>query len=880
MSAQNIEPAEAGPSDLFLLEEKLEAEAVARGVTRYHAAIASRTLADVPVGLTLRGRALGPTAAAITKGLGGRGRPRVGAGLVRGVDSEILAELTMRSAINGAAEHATLTATARTIGEAVEHHVRDTRLHEVDPVLWRRKQEALNTTRKAQFRRRSIDGTVRGRAEYYEREGREEDAARMHEVMGLAWTNEEHIDAGLFLFDCFAKATSLVWAREVHEGGRSPVRVRFVAKTEQWLKAQHEYREVLRPVYLPMVVEPEPWVSMREGGYLNNEQARQPFMKQRWGWGDAEAVGLFDFSAAMVAVNAVQATAWRVNRRVYDVMRTAWDRGQRLGDVWPKEIDETTEAPLEALPAAWKAANGDVHPERRKTAEYKRWAARRAKAHKYNAELPAAVKNFGVLMRAAGEYLGLGEPGTILPKRDTPYTFWHVHNLDWRGRSYTSASSVLSPQGDQFHRGLIEFANGRRMGDDEKSGAWLAIHGANCWANGGLDKATFDERIAWVTEHSEHIKRVVEDDPLSTESKAFWLKADGGAKAWPFLAFCYEWAGYMRDGDEHRTHLPIGLDGSNSGLQHLSAMMRDANGAKATNVAANEEPEDVYMELCEIVAGALTSVDDPWAGIWLAAGIDRKICKQPTMTYVYGATAFGAKGQIEAALDELDRKAQNEGRARYLERASPQQTNREAAEFLLPRVRDALKVRLPKAAIAMQFIQDCCDVASAAGYSLQWQTPAGVPVMQSYPKMVEGTKKARIEGRDHQLSIPRKVRAKRIELGYEVDKKGARDGAVPNYVHGMDGTHLLWTAESCKEHGITDLALIHDSFGTHAARTDLLAEILRAQFVRLYTPDRLAEFRSRVAGRLPAEVAAKLPPVPEKGSFDIEEVRRSQYFFA
>ena len=48
-----------------------------------------------------------------------------------------------------------------------------------------------------------------------------------------------------------------------------------------------------------------------------------------------------------------------------------------------------------------------------------------------------------------------------------------------------------------------------------------------------------------------------------------------------FLAFCFEWAS-TEIGD--LTHLPVSLDGSNNGLQHLSAIQRDYRGGESTNL--------------------------------------------------------------------------------------------------------------------------------------------------------------------------------------------------------------------------------------------------------------------------------------------------------
>ena len=48
----------------------------------------------------------------------------------------------------------------------------------------------------------------------------------------------------------------------------------------------------------------------------------------------------------------------------------------------------------------------------------------------------------------------------------------------------------------------------------------------------------------------------------------------------------------------------------------------------------------------------------------------------------------------------------------------------------------------------------------------------------------------------------------------------------PNYIHSLDSTHLMMTAEKMRDLGLT-FASVHDSYWTHAADVDSLSWILR-----------------------------------------------------
>ena len=83
-------------------------------------------------------------------------------------------------------------------------------------------------------------------------------------------------------------------------------------------------------------------------------------------------------------------------------------------------------------------------------------------------------------------------------------------------------------------------------------------------------------------------------------------------------------------------------------------------------------------------------------------------------------------------------------------------------------------------------------------------------------------------------------------------------------------THL------CPCAGLT-FAGVHDSFWTHAATVPTLNRLLREKFVELYSKPILQDLELQFKEQYPE---AKLPPLPEQGELDIEEVRRAPYFFS
>jgi len=80
----------------------------------------------------------------------------------------------------------------------------------------------------------------------------------------------------------------------------------------------------------------------------------------------------------------------------------------------------------------------------------------------------------------------------------------------------------------------------------------------------------------------------------------------------------------------------------------------------------------------------------------------------------------------------------------------------------------------------------------------------------------------------------------------------------------------------CNKEGIT-FAAVHDSYWTHVCTIDRMNEILRDQFIRLHSQPLLEELKESFERRFPGVV---FPPIPERGSFELKNVKDSIYFFA
>jgi DNA-directed RNA polymerase len=403
---------------------------------------------------------------------------------------------------------------------------------------------------------------------------------------------------------------------------------------------------------------------------------------------------------------------------------------------------------------------------------------------------------------------------------------------------------------------------------------WLAIHVANCYARDGLDKAPIEERIAWVYAHEREILDSA-DRPL--DGTRFWSDAES---PWQFLAACYEWAGYRAHGESYESRLPVSLDGSCSGLQHYSALLRDPVGGSAVNLVPaqpGERASDVYSRVAkrtQALSNASASGETArMAAVWRGK-VTRAIAKQPTMTMCYGVTQVGVRDQVLDRLSKLDEEARVDltkpAEGAYL----GVEDNFEAAQYITPLLWKAMRTEVLAAAGAMDFLRAIASATNRASTPLRWVAPSGFLVDQANYRASGQYVKVHYKGQIIQVVVE-------VD-STEMDKRSQVSSIAPNFVHALDASHLMATVNMGRENGIQAWAVVHDSFGTHAGNVESLNVILREAFVMQYQTDWLQRVRDEL---VPAALATgvhdfDLPEVPAKGTLDIEQVRHSQFFFA
>lgn len=664
-----------------------------------------------------------------------------------------------------------------------------------------------------------------------------------------SWPKQHKLQLGALLIDLIKEAGIVQFGSRVVTRKKTVKVLEATAELVEWIEKEKARSEMLHPAYLPMLVPPLDWTTPFDGGYLTADAQRgSPLVKA---YNRAYLQELADNADQMPsvyeAINGLQRTPWQINPRLFDTVSQLWEDGDE-GSGLPSRED-TDYCPCPKCGASIGLAKLNTrHKEEHECfadpAVLKQWKREAYVTHSTNVSLRSKRLKVATTLRTARTYRN--EPELYFP-----------YTMDFRGRLYCICP--FNPQGDDMSKAMLRFAEGKPIEDGVAAG-WLAIQGANVY---GEDKVSLSDRIAWVEDHEEEIKQVSED-PFGNR---WWLTAD---KPFQFLAFCFEWAGFLEQGYGFVSHLPIALDGSCSGIQHFSAMLRDEVGGAAVNLVPSEKPNDIYQMVCDRVIDKLKLDAEggdnheyqEWARGWLSLEPNRKTTKRQVMTLPYGSTQKSCRDYTqEWLLERIEEGA---------EEPWPIQERFMSTQYMSALIWQAIGEVVVAARAAMDWLKKCARAAASSELPVYWTTPIGFMVMQRYRSLSSRQVRSTLSGSVIKLSL--------AEEQNKLDKRKMQNGISPNFVHSLDATHLMLSVCYALDNGIKSFAMIHDSFGTHAADAELLGGCLREAFVDLYKDmDVLEDFRSQVLRQIPGE---ELPEVPEKGSLDLEVIRNSDFFFA
>jgi len=611
----------------------------------------------------------------------------------------------------------------------------------------------------------------------------------------------------------------------------------------------------LMPRHLPMLVPPKSWRRNRETGCYYRIKTG---LVRTYSLDQKEAVRKARMDKVLVGLDYLGRIPWKINSTVLNVAKEAWKNKMTLGDL-PSQID----IPIPSIDdcSEEELMTYDIYANKRRVVTQKlqveideakirerRYSELVRRTKQKNAELHSLRCDTNLKFLIANKF---SEDRIYFPC-----------NLDFRGRTYPIPPNLNHIGGD-LCRGFLKFADKKPLG--EQGLFWLKVHLANLC---GVTKISHKDRVEWV---DSHMNNIIDSAKKPLDGKRWWATVEEPYQA---LAACIEIVAAIESGDPETfmSDLPVHMDGSCNGLQHYAALGRDAVGGFAVNLLPSDQPQDIYTSVLNIVLEKINNDinlpdDDVDEAVRLRRRcsqlvhnqVTRKVIKQTVMTSVYGVTRIGARQQVQNRLFEIFH-AEGNVMAPHEEKELYN-----ASKYVADLTLNSLNEMFTSAKDIMDWLSTCSVLVSNQGQAMSWITPLGLPVIQPYRKL-----------KIHMV----KTLLQNVSLAVDDDslpvaRKKQKSAFPPNYVHSLDATHMLLTALKMKEKRL-HFASVHDSYWTHANDVPEMNSLLRSCFVELYSKPVLEDLRESLIMRYPD---VKFPPVPPRGTLDIEEVVDSSYFF-
>lgn len=583
-----------------------------------------------------------------------------------------------------------------------------------------------------------------------------------------------------------------------------------------------------------MICPPDPWESLVGGGYLSARRKQWCPLMSLHGIRKSERARLrAEFTAERMPIvfecaNYLQSIPLALNLDTLGAINAVWREG---GGVLGVPTRNPPAKPKLPLPETWEKVNGSEE----ELAVFQQWKRDATRWHGGIKEWRGKVRELGGFLRTTGSTSG---------------PIWLPVFMDTRGRWYYRSSP--NPQGSDIAKSVIEFHEKKALG--KRGLFWLKVAVANSF---GFDKERFTKRAEWVDENWDRIFAAI-GSPGDSE------KTLGHDAPWCMFTAANELAKALASGDPEsfKSGVPVHMDATCSGLQHLSAILADPVGGLYVNLY-DEHPEfmgpkqDIYgkvgNEALKVVREDLNDPDPDvrrHAQVWLEFGVSRNLAKKPVMTYVYGATL---RGTSEFVQDETESMLGSD--------CWPSDVSGfKCSMYMARKLFQGIEQAVPASAFAMKWIKSVARQVPC-GQRMEWPGPTGFLVQHDYQGFDET--RVRIDSCGITQTLVRDFNDTTLPIPMQ-------NAISPNFVHNLDASHLTFSALAMKQRGLQMLA-IHDSFATHACDVDTLHEIVRDEFAKMYSSSTMLEdflWSVNATGE-----------VPPRGSLDISSVRNSEFFF-
>ena len=581
-------------------------------------------------------------------------------------------------------------------------------------------------------------------------------------------------------------------------------------KHQEYVRLTTSSRKIMRsdktqilfdiPSKLPMIIPPKEYIYIRDGkhvklgGYLlNDDKYVQDMFIDKVGYGKKTI--LKNKSVIINMINGLSRTPYKINTNTLNYIYKYGVEKNIITDDKNEQIRNILDNPF-----------------------------------KYNKKIYKSYLSTISIMKLEKNILSIAELFSDMDEIYFPV------RMDQRTRIYC-ITDYFDYQKNDIAKGLISFATpGKLYKTDIDEIKYFKAYGANMFGN-NLDKKSLNFRVEWVDNNTNVL--------LDFENNNLVNKAENKTC---FVSFCFEYKRFiefMSDSETNvfYTYLPIQLDATCNGYQHLSLLTREKNLFGTLNLASSthdNDPDDFYTYMLNLTTKYMESVmlslsetknktDKQIKTIssydkLLKVNFDRSMVKNLIMIMSYNASIPTIVNQLITNLEQVGKN----GRTIYYgykKNLEVELTRNDLVAFVMA-IKLVINKESPRIAELSKYLDNIVSICTKLNMPIPWLLPhKGAEIRQSYEVEKSHTFKAF-------FFVNTRYTFKKYQRGvYDLTKQ--KRATMPNLIHSLDASTIAMLYSSLKSD--CSLYTIHDCFGVTADNVPKLILKLKLVYIQLYS---------------------------------------------
>jgi len=424
--------------------------------------------------------------------------------------------------------------------------------------------------------------------------------------------------------------------------------------------------------------------------------------------------------------------------------------------------------------------------------------------------------------------------------------------LEFRGRILCN-TEFFDYQKNDLAKGLISFARpGKILKSDNEAIKYFKGYGANMYGS-GLDKKSLNYRVKWVDDNSEKLLNFESNDIV-----------DGAENKSCFISFCFEYKRFIQFINDINsvmfyTYLPIQLDATCNGYQHLTLLTKEIKILGKLNLdksSYDDDPNDFYRFLLTMTRSHIDSeierVSAKLNDTNIISNIDiisdnkdnylnsknylnslellkqldlgRNVIKYAIMKESYSA---GIKSLVEDILSDpnFEQIIDEKGNIFYMYKKSLKVTYGDIKTYVFT-LKHVIKLVAPKINKLIKYLNSVVNICIKLRIPIPWVTVSGLEIPQSYLKEKD-YKIAAFTFTKTRYTFRQYLPSKEAGYDYKKQLRAIR----PNLIHSLDASVIALLYKSLQ--GI-DLYTVHDCFAVTADNVPILIKDLQHAYIEIY----------------------------------------------